>query len=86
MPYGISKDAEEEVPGPSIARVVSVDGPLFPASLFVFGCDAPVVAPETLLVDDSAANCEAARSLGLHAHQFHSAESLSNELRQHGLI
>lgn len=43
-------------------------------------------APETLFVDDSAANCEAARSLGLHAHQFHSAESLSNELRQHGLI
>ncbi|GAB2624498.1 HAD family hydrolase [Pseudactinotalea suaedae] len=44
-----------------------------------------LVPEQTLFVDDVAANVEAARSVGLHAHLFTGAEGLRGELRSHGV-
>lgn len=45
------------------------------------------LTPETcFFIDDSAANVEAARGVGMAAHHFRSAEELKEDLRQHGLL
>lgn len=45
------------------------------------------LAPETcFFIDDSAANIDAARSVGMAAHHFQSAEALQEDLRRHGLL
>lgn len=44
-----------------------------------------LVPEETFFTDDSLANVESARSLGMLAHQFRDAASLRTELRDHGL-
>jgi 2-haloacid dehalogenase len=43
-------------------------------------------ASSTLVIDDSAANVEAARSLGMHALRFRSPEHLRAELEGMGLL
>lgn len=44
-----------------------------------------LVPEQTLFIDDVAANVEAARSVGLHAHQFTGVDALRVELRTRGI-
>jgi 2-haloacid dehalogenase len=63
-------------------RVAKPDPRLFRVLLDRFG-----LAPEaTFFVDDSPANVEAARRLGLDAVRFHDAERLRGELVERGLL
>jgi putative hydrolase of the HAD superfamily len=39
--------------------------------------EANILPEETLFIDDSAANCHAAASLGIHAHHYHVGDDLS---------
>ncbi|MEM8703471.1 MAG: HAD family phosphatase [Pseudomonadota bacterium] len=49
--------------------------------------DRNALAPETcFFIDDSAANVDAARSVGMAAHHFQSAAALEEDLKRHGLL
>lgn len=57
------------------------------AQAYLGACTRLGAAPqEALLVDDREENCEAARSLGLHAHRFVDAAGLAEALQAHGLL
>jgi len=45
-----------------------------------------LVAGETLFVDDSLANCQAAQALGIAAHHFVDAPGLKRDLLERGLL
>ena len=62
--------------------VVKPDPAIFKTCLSRFN----IVAEETLFVDDSLANCQGARSVGMKAHHFHTADKLEAALQTYGLL
>ncbi|WP_306141251.1 HAD family phosphatase [Roseibium sp. MMSF_3412] len=66
--------AEERLlkPDPQIYRVLFERNDLAPEACF--------------FIDDSAANVDAARSVGMAAHHFQSVDALEDDLKRHGLL
>ena len=62
--------------------IIKPDPAIFHLSLERFG----VKADETLFIDDSASNAEAASSLGFHVHHYIGPETLRRDLQMHGLL
>jgi len=62
--------------------LVKPDPAIFELFLKRFGLS----APDCLFIDDSAANVESARKLGMAAHHFRDSETLETALRGHRLI
>jgi 2-haloacid dehalogenase len=62
--------------------LVKPDPAIFELFLERFGLS----APDCLFIDDSAANVESARKLGMAAHHFRDAETLETVLCEHALI
>lgn len=63
-------------------RIIKPDPDIFHLCLNRNG----LVADETLFVDDSLANCQAAETVGITAHHFKHAAGLEADLKKHGLL
>ncbi|MEM7122011.1 MAG: HAD family phosphatase [Pseudomonadota bacterium] len=62
--------------------IIKPDPAIFHLSLERFG----LKADETLFIDDTASNAEAASSLGFHTHHYIGPETLRRDLQMHGLL